>query len=298
MNERYGQPQTDSSRIIPIGLINNPYFVAEQTSNTRRKYEGKRKLRQPVVVPDNGRYELVSGSRALAAAREDGLKGIECFVRSNLSPQEHEELNIIELYECGTTPPTKMGRIFQAYRDTHDVTQQELARRTGISAGAIHHYESLIKTLDPFLGQKLDLGELTFKEARAIADILDHERQREVAVPFLNGELSSINVEGIVKRAKEIPYIPISQAIREALEGTTEREDPIPETSEISEPKPAEQGIEADILRLAGEIDSLRLQRIPEHHRLKLISSLRVLQNRVKITQDYLNKKQMGYRSR
>ncbi len=54
---------------------------------------------------------------------------------------------------------------------------------TIIYSGTIHHYESLIKKLNPKLLVSLDDGDLTFKEARCIADIDNFELQNEIAKP-------------------------------------------------------------------------------------------------------------------
>ena len=49
--------------------------------------------------------------------------------------------------------------------------------------------------------------------------------------------------------------------------------------------------IETSILKIAGELDAIQLQDIPEYRRLKLISSLRILDSRLKSTLHYLNNK-------
>ena len=64
------------------------------------------------------------------------------------------------------------------------ITQQQLAKKTGVTPGTIHHYESLIKTLAPSLKKNVMNKELTFKEARSIADIDDHDRQIDLAKYF------------------------------------------------------------------------------------------------------------------
>jgi len=250
-------------------------------------------MRDPVVVKDGERYRLFAGERRFRAAREAGEADIECQVREDLTEQERWELQLAELYHSSTVPPMELGRAFIKYRDAHDVTQQELARRTGITPGTIHHYESLIRTLDPDLGDKVNRGDLTFKEGRSIADIEDHARQREIAEPFLTGRLSSVHVERVVGRAKQSPEMPIEQIIDEVVNG---RRTPEPEPRQAPvrvEPEPVvargPELIENTVLRLAGELDALQLQVIPEFRRLKLISSLRILDSRLKAALVHLN---------
>ena len=188
----------------------------------------------------------------------------------------------------------QLGRAFIRYRDKYGVTQQELARRTGITPGTIHHYESLIRTLAPGLGDKVDSGELTFKEARSIADIEDHERQMLIAEPFINGTLSSVHVERIVGRAKGAPELTVEQLIEEVVNGkrpeTVQASAPATEPKQESAPRERNtESLESTVLHLAGELDALPMQVIPEYRRLKLISSLRILDSRLRTALAALN---------
>ena len=131
----------------------------------------------------------------------------------------------------------------------------------------------------------MNTGELTFKEARSIADIEDHARQREIAQPFIEGRLSSVHVERIVGRAKTSSTLSIEDIIEEVVNGKRAAEaDPEP-TPVFQRARPVEADtalIENAVLKIAGELDALQLQVIPEYRRLKLISSLRILDSRLK----------------
>ena len=272
---------------IPIDQIfPNPDTPRPTGVSTRRQStRSVRSKRDPVVLSTPNGYMLLAGERKLSAARDAGEIAIECTIKEEVTPQERWELSLAEQYHSSTVPAMKLGRAFMEYRDTHEVTQQELARRTGITPGTIHHYESLIRTLDPGLGERVNSGELTFKEARSIADIEDHVRQREIAQPFIEGRLSSVHVERIVGRAKTAPSLSIEDIIEEVVNGkrAPERQ---PEPAPVIQPA---RHVEADtrlienaVLKIAGELDAMQLQVIPEYRRLKLISSLRILDSRLK----------------
>ncbi len=259
----------------------------------------RRRLRAPktLVVEPNGKgsYVLLAGRRGLKTAVESGKRAVEVTLREDISPQERRELRLSELYHNALVPPRALAREFISYRKSYGITQQELARRTGITPGTIHHYESLMKTLDPALGERLDDGDLTFKEARSIADIDDRHRQREIAEPFLTGKLSSVHVEQVVGRAKSDPSLSIAYLIEEVLkDGRRPAPEKVAETitpaDRPQQPAPtAEMSLEKSALMLAGELGALQLQIIPEYRRLDLISSLRILDNRLKSALAHLN---------
>ncbi|MCH8103665.1 MAG: helix-turn-helix transcriptional regulator [Chloroflexi bacterium] len=186
-----------------------------------------------------------------------------------------------ESYHHESVPPMEMGRAFLNYRERFGVSQQELARRTGITPGTIHHYESLVRNLAADLGEKVRSGELTFKEGRSIADIEGADRQREIAEPFVSGRLSSVYVEKVVGHAKKNPGMPIEQILEDVLKGTRAEDkvrkeaEPTPKTGvDISK-------LESSALQLAGELDAMQLQVIPEYRRLNTISALRILDSKV-----------------
>jgi ParB-like chromosome segregation protein Spo0J len=274
---------------IPIAQIfPDPQTPVTSQESVRDLPRGSRTARDPVVLIDidNDRYLLLAGAKKLRTAQEADEKEVECTVKESVTEQERWELVLAEQYHSSLVPPMDLGQSFIEYRDRYGITQQELARRTGITPGTIHHYESLIRTLAPDLGGKVNSGELTFKEARSIADIDDHERQLEIAKPFVDGRLSSVHVERIVGRAKNAPELSIDQIIEEVVNGKRPAHKPEPEKTEVTGPQPQRErnteSMENMVLHLAGELDALPMQVIPEYRRLKLISCLRILDSRLK----------------
>ncbi len=279
---------------IPISQIfPNPDRPQSNRPDGRRKpNRSVRSHRDPVVLTVDRGYLLLVGERKLDAAKTAGEVMIECTVKESITPQERQELSLAEQYFSSLTPAMDLGRAFMEYRDTHVMTQQEFARRTRITAGTIHHYESLIRYLDPGLGEKVNSGELTFKEARSIADLEGHTRQREIAQPFIDGRLSSVHIERVIIRAKAASGLSVEQIVDEVLNGVPVP-DPAPEPALVIRPAlPVEvdtQLIENAVLKIAGELDALRVQTIPEYRRLKLVSSLRVLDSRMQSVMANLN---------
>jgi len=276
---------------IPINEIfpnpDIPKSEKKENSKTHNKFK-----KNPVVLATESGYVLLAGTSKISYAKEMGENAVECTVKENVNEQEKFELFLSENYHSSLMSPMNLGSSFIEYREKYDITQQELARRTGITPGTIHHYESLIRTLNPKLGEALSEGLLTFKEARSIADLDDHDRQMEIAKPFLEGKLSSVYVEKIVGRAKIASILNIDQIIDEVVNGKKPHLVTKNENLSRAERKPSTPStelIENSILKIAGELEALQIKNIPEYRRLKLISSLRILETRLKYSLNNLN---------
>ena len=144
----------------------------------------------------------------------------------------------------------------------------------------------------PKLKTNVKNKELTFKEARSIADIDDHDRQIQLAKPFLKGELSSVHVEKIVSLAKKHP----TTEVKLIIESVTKGKQIVEEKKLGAEKKVIEDpidfsSVDTRILKLSAEIDLIQTEEIPEFKRLKLISSLRILQSRTQLALSSLNTK-------
>ena len=117
------------------------------------------------------------------------------------------------------------------------------------------------------------------------------KRQLEIAKPFIEGKLSSVYVEKIVSMAKNNVDLNIEVIIDSIVNGKP-IEKPVKETNTIKSEKPSNSNmisIESKILDLSAEIASLQMKNVPEFKRLKLISTLRILESRVKLTLSFLN---------
>ena len=276
--------------------IKNIDFNADSTIKLESRKETKRWSKFsnqfiPVVEKlSKNKYKLVSGAEKIHIATEKGEASVNCNIITDLNEEEKGALDLRLSYQGSETCPITLGEKFLDFRKEFSITQQELAKKTGITPGTIHHYESLIKTLAPKLKINVKNKELTFKEARSIADIDDYDRQLQLAKPFLKGELSSVHVEKIVSLAKKHPTTEVKVIIESVTKGRqiVEAKKTEPEKKIIE--NPIDFGsIDARILKISAEIDLIQSEEIPEFKRLKLISSLRILQSRTQLALSSLN---------
>ena len=188
--------------------------------------------------------------------------------------------HLVAKYRLGSVSPLDLGQAFIEYRKANNCTQQKLSRLTGITAGTIHHYESLT-VLAEELKEALAEERLTFKEARALGD-LPVRHQLKYALPFINGVLSSLHVEPFVKLAKEHPNWSVEQLVHEVLPGNRDRT-----ATTVTLPAKVRYGgatlieIQAQVVNLAGELEMLGLRELSEIDRLRLGQNLRILRSRM-----------------
>ena len=175
----------------------------------------------PLLINKNNKFLLYTGEITFRKAKLNGLKKINCNIREGIDKSRLEELNLSEIYFSGLKLPTEIAKDFMNYRKRKNMSQQVLSRRTKITPGSIHHYESLLKKLDPKLANELDQGKLTFKEARCIADLDDFDIQNKVAKPFIEGKISSVYIEKIVSLIKKNNYTQnLEKIIEDIISGT------------------------------------------------------------------------------
>tara|TARA_B110000438_G_scaffold258091_1_gene266572 strand:- start:5395 stop:6258 length:864 start_codon:yes stop_codon:yes gene_type:complete len=241
---------------------------------------------KPVILKNKNQFMLYSGEKILRVAKYKNKVKIDCILKESIL--DIDALNLSEVYFSGLKTPTKIAKDFIEFREKNNISQQELSRRTGITPGTIHHYESLIKKLNPILLKYLDQGQLTFKEARSIADLDDFEMQSNIAKPFIEGRISSVYVEKIIGNIKRNPKVPINRIIHNVVNGIEIKENKPKLSEKIYEDK-NEETIEEKILNFSIELGLMNEDEIPEYRRLRVISSLKILDSKIKSSLNHMN---------
>lgn len=204
---------------------------------------------------------------------------------------------IVAMYRTKNHDAVALGDACLSYRREYGVSYQEMALRSGITPGTIHHYESVAA---PPIREHVASGRLTFKEGRALADIAHDRRLSELIELFVSEKLSSVHVERVVYNAKRNPQLTVDEIVlasvhdRKALkkfEPNNGRVKRAPVTIRADD-------IERNCLSLAGHLDGLRMTEIPEYRRLKLQSALAILAGRVTNTLAWLEGKPLPGQAR
>ena len=256
----------------------------------RRGSRKDRKNGMPVVLMMQDRVFLLKGDRLVKQAKDKNQQAIECIVKTSIDEYEEDTLRVSDEYLSSLLPPIKMAESLVEYQNKWCLKLNEAARNTGISPGSYHHYKSLLHGLAPSLRKSVDNDKLTFKEARAIADISDFTRQEELAEPFIDERLSSVHVENLIVNAKQNPKQSVASIIDDMGLGEPSEPDPprlVPFKTNTNG-KADDDDINKDAIELAGRLQLLSMTEVPEYKRLRLVSSLRILTSRANRTLETL----------
>lgn len=174
---------------------------------------------QPLVVTagDGDAYELISGHRRLEAAKIAGLSAVPAILRSadNLLKLE---LAIIENVQRENLNAIEEAAAYQRLAEEFDLTQEEVARKTGKSRAAISNALRLLSL--PLEIQKgvMD-GKISAGHARAILAVTNPEKQRALYDLIIK---NSFSVRQAEEKVKEIQVKSHTRQINPAGAGADE----------------------------------------------------------------------------
>jgi len=193
------------------------------------------------------------------------------------------------------TSPVALGDMMLACRRELGISQQEMARRMGITAGVIHHYESVSLLPEPYRTHTAE-GRLTLKEARTLADLGWYHRRNsdraayieadprfeEIAALFISGRLSSVWVEKVVRFAKDDPTATVDEIVQRVISKAPRKPRGYVDTSHPPRRIDASTATVRDhMLALAGEVDAWGLVEHCEVERMPVLAAARLLTDRL-----------------
>jgi ParB family chromosome partitioning protein len=123
---------------------------------------------QPAVVRElpNGRYQLIMGERRWRASQIAGKPTIPAIVRV-VSDEQAMEMTIIENLQRADLNPMEQARAFEKLGNRFQMTQEQMAARTGKDRATIGNFIRLLK-LPGSVQLLVESGKLSFGHARAL----------------------------------------------------------------------------------------------------------------------------------
>lgn len=168
---------------------------------------------QPIVVEAQGDegYQIVAGERRYRAAKLVGLPEVPAILRS-FTEAEKLEIALIENLQREDLNPIEEAQAFAGLIKEHSWTQEELAKRLGMSRTAIANSIRLLKLSDG-IQDKVARGALSAGHARALLS-LDNKGAREALAQRIEDEGLSVRETEALSAGRPLP----------ALKGTGESE--------------------------------------------------------------------------
>lgn len=156
---------------------------------------------QPLIIKKDEKsdnYLLIAGERRFRAAQLAGLKTVPVVIKDS-SPQEMLELALIENIQRQDLNPLEEAVAFTQLHDQFNLTQDDIARKVGLSRVAITNKIRLLNlpevVKEAVLNEKLSEG-----HARALLGLADHDSLVAASNIVLRKEMSVRETELMVRK--------------------------------------------------------------------------------------------------
>jgi ParB family transcriptional regulator, chromosome partitioning protein len=179
---------------------------------------------QPLVVRRiAGRFQLIAGERRWRAAQKAALARVPVVIRD--VPEEMAlEMTLVENLQREDLNPIEQAHAFQRLTDEFNLTQEQVAERTGKDRATIANAVRLLKLEEP-IQDLLEEGRVTAGHGRALLAIADVKFRLALAKRIARGGMTVRQVERLAARnlkprtgASPIPTDPNTTAAIEELQ--------------------------------------------------------------------------------
>ena len=200
------QAAAAASHEISIDLIDpNPYQTRRQINETALA-ELTESIRasgvvQPVVLRPaaNGRYQIVAGERRWLASKRAGKTAVPAVVRQ-ISNEQAMEITIIENLQREDLNPIEQARAFERLSREFNLTQEQIAARTGKDRTSIANFIRLLKLPDG-LQEALESGVISLGHGKVLVGLVGFpELLERAAREVIEKQLSVRQTEDLAAR--------------------------------------------------------------------------------------------------
>lgn len=155
---------------------------------------------QPITVRETsqGKFEIISGERRYRAAQLAGLDSIPAFIR-DVDDNRSLEMALIENIQRENLNPIEIALSFQRMVVECDLKQEDLGQRVGKSRSTVANFLRLLN-LPTEIQSGLILGVISMGQAKPLIPISDEGQQLDLYNKILEQELSSREIEALVKK--------------------------------------------------------------------------------------------------
>ena len=231
--QRVEPVETGKPREIPVERIERNPFQTRTRFDEQQLEELAASIAatgvvQPILVrslPDD-RFQLIAGERRWLASQRAGKATIPAMVRS-VSDEQAMEITIVENLQRADLNPMEQARAFERLSHDFQMTQEQMAQRTGKNRTTIANFLRLLRLPGEIQG-KVEAGELTFGHARALLALESPEAilkaAQKIAALSMSVRQTETLVQGLLhpeakaKSEDKAKAEPIDPNVREAQE--------------------------------------------------------------------------------
>lgn len=173
---------------------------------------------QPLVLRRLGdKYEIIAGERRYKAAKMAGLTGVPAII-SELDDRKSAEVAIVENVQRRDLSSIEEAKSYKALLDKGYLTQEELAKKMGLSQSAISNKLRLLSLSDT-VQNALMAGKISERHARSLLQINEHIEQDKWLSRIIQERLTVKDLETKLKeelskkedeKVDDIPIIEIT----------------------------------------------------------------------------------------
>lgn len=165
---------------------------------------------QPLVLRKLGdKYEIIAGERRYKAAKMAGLLSVPGII-TIMDDRKSAEVAIVENVQRKDLTSIEEAKSYKALLDKGYLTQEELAKKMGLSQSAISNKLRLLN-LPEKIQDALMIGKISERHARSLLQLDNSELQLEYLDKIINERLTVKELDKIIKNemdsADESPLI-------------------------------------------------------------------------------------------
>jgi ParB family transcriptional regulator, chromosome partitioning protein len=196
-----GLTQVDIDLIDPSPYQPRTHFREDALEELARSIRASG-IVQPIVVRRiAARFQLIAGERRWRAAQRLGFSRVPAVVR-DVRDEMALEMTLVENLQREDLNPIEQARAFQRLTEEFNLTQEQVAERSGKDRATIANAVRLLK-LEESIQDLLEEGRLTAGHGRALLAIADTKVRLELARRIANGGMTVRQVERIAARSSK-----------------------------------------------------------------------------------------------
>lgn len=157
---------------------------------------------QPLVLRKLGnKYEIIAGERRYKASQMAGLTTVPAVI-SNIDDNKSAEVALVENLQRRDLTPIEEARSYKSLLDKGYLTQEQLAKKMGLSQSAISNKLRLLN-LDDSVQQALLEEKISERHARALLALTNKEDQKKFLEKTITERLTVRNLDAEIKKYLE-----------------------------------------------------------------------------------------------